>query len=227
MSEVIKKVGTWVSLVVGVQAFLKQVWKYLALIFAGVIAGLVYSMKQIKPIQHIQTQEFINEQSKDTQIGKLKQKGQGNVMDVELPEFPEQSKREARKEIRLERREKRREKRKGPIVLPIIVLLTLFGFQGYSQSGMKERFEQYMSALDSTYKAQEANDLRLFNETKAIFESSKDSIHITGELFLMMYWAGYINGSENALKKGSFDFEELKADILNNKKAMDQPEVYK
>lgn len=134
--QVLEKVGSWVSLVVGFQAFLKQLWKYLALIFAGVIAGLVYGMKQIKPVQHITTEEFINEQSKDLHVGKLKQKGQGNVMEVELPELPEQSKREARKEIRLERRKRRKEIKelkdsKAEVANVVVIVGLILSFRGW------------------------------------------------------------------------------------------------
>jgi len=84
ITEKVKKVGIWVSAYVNFSAFLKQIWKYIALIFAGVIAGLVYAMKQIKPVQNISTDEFINEQSRDLRIGKIKQHGQNLSMNNDL-----------------------------------------------------------------------------------------------------------------------------------------------
>lgn len=112
---VVKKVGRWVSFVVSFQAFLKQIWKYLALIFAGVIAGLVYGMKQIKPIQHIQTDEFINEQSRDLKIEKIKQRGEGNTM--ELDGLTEMTQKEIRQERRAKRRAERQKKKDANSVL--------------------------------------------------------------------------------------------------------------
>ena len=84
------------------KAFLLNIWKYLALIFAGTIAGMIAAIKLIeKPtILNVTADSFIAEQTH--KIGKLKQKGEGNTLSPVLPK---------RKEKRLSRRETRRESR--------------------------------------------------------------------------------------------------------------------
>jgi len=85
---------------------LSNIWKYLALIFAGIIAGMVAAIKLIeKPsILNVNTDSFISEQT--LKIGKLKQKGEGNLQNISLPTaLP------TRKEKRLARRTFKRESR--------------------------------------------------------------------------------------------------------------------
>ncbi|HCY41787.1 MAG TPA: hypothetical protein DHV48_10590 [Prolixibacteraceae bacterium] len=85
--------------------FFSNCWKYLSLIFFGVIAGLVYAMKQLKPsINTVNAESYIAMQNH--QIGKLKQRGEGNTQN--LPPLPAIS---GRKEIRKLRCAARRERR--------------------------------------------------------------------------------------------------------------------
>ena len=81
---------------------LSNIWKYLALLFAGIIAGMVAAIKLIeKPsILNVTADSFISEQTQ--KIGKLKQKGEGNSLSQGLP---------TRKKKRLVRRTLRRESR--------------------------------------------------------------------------------------------------------------------
>jgi len=102
IKETIGKAAIWVKAYVSLSAFFKQAWKYLALFFAGVIAALVYAMKQMRemrPTQNIQTGEFVNEQNDTQRIGKIKQKGENLTLDV------------SPREMRKQRRERRKEKK--------------------------------------------------------------------------------------------------------------------
>ena len=86
--------------------FFLNIWKYLALLFAGIIAGMVAAIKLIeKPtVLNVEADTFIAQQTQ--QIGKLKQRGEGNSQELsQLPEVP------TRKEKRLNRRAARRESR--------------------------------------------------------------------------------------------------------------------
>ena len=87
--------------------FFLNIWKYLAFLFAGIIAGLVAAIKLIeKPsILNVNADSFIAQQTQ--KIGKIKQRGEGNSLDIFLlPAIP------SRKEKRLNRRAARRESRK-------------------------------------------------------------------------------------------------------------------
>ena len=89
--------------------FFVNIWKYFALVLTGIVAGLVYAMNQIKPVQNVSATEFINQQSRDVSIGKIKQRGEGNSLDTsQLPEIPTRrekriARRAARRELRLEK----------------------------------------------------------------------------------------------------------------------------
>jgi hypothetical protein len=83
---------------------LEKIWKYIAVFFAGVIAALVYSIRQFHDQTIINTDSFIA--SQEQKIGKLKQRGEGNTQNVSLLHgLP------SRKERRLVRRSERRELR--------------------------------------------------------------------------------------------------------------------
>ncbi len=92
---------------------MQSVWGYLALLFAGVIIGFIVYLKIDGP------ETVIND---NTQIGKMKQRGTGNVASVTVdPENfvddhfdvkTREEKREARKENRITVRRERREGRK-------------------------------------------------------------------------------------------------------------------
>ena len=86
--------------------FFSSIWKYIALLFAGIVAGMVAAIKLIeKPsILNVAADTFVAEQTQ--KIGKLKQRGEGNTQDVsQLPEIP------TRKDKRLARRAAKRELR--------------------------------------------------------------------------------------------------------------------
>jgi len=86
--------------------FFLNIWKYLALLFAGIIAGMVAAIKLIeKPtVLNVAADTFVAQQTQ--QIGKLKQRGEGNSQELsQTPEVP------TRKEKRLARRAARRELR--------------------------------------------------------------------------------------------------------------------
>lgn len=86
--------------------FFSNCWKYLAFLFAGVVAGMVAAIKLIeKPtVLNVAADTFVAEQT--LKIGKIKQRGECNSLDTSLlPEIP------SRKEKRLARRAARRELR--------------------------------------------------------------------------------------------------------------------
>ncbi|HAH24944.1 MAG TPA: hypothetical protein DCL77_14520 [Prolixibacteraceae bacterium] len=93
------------------KAFFGNIWKYLAVFFAGVIAALVYAMDHYKPAPGpvettINTTSYVANQEQN--IGKLKQRGDGNVQDVTQPVVEL-----TRKELRQERRAKRKAERQS------------------------------------------------------------------------------------------------------------------
>ena len=86
--------------------FFSNIWKYITFLFAGIITGMVAAIKLIeKPsVINVAADTFVAEQTQ--QIGKLKQRGEGNLLDVSQPaQIP------TRKEKRLARRAARRELR--------------------------------------------------------------------------------------------------------------------
>lgn len=86
--------------------FFSSIWKYLAFLFAGIVAGMVAAIKLIeKPsILNVAAQTFVAQQTQ--KIGKLKQRGEGNSQDAsQLPLIP------TRKDKRLTRRAAKRELR--------------------------------------------------------------------------------------------------------------------
>jgi hypothetical protein len=84
--------------------FFSNIWKYLALLFAGIAAGMIAAIRLIeKPtVLNVAAETFVAEQTQ--RIGKIKQRGAGNSLDTNLlPEIP------TRKEKRIARRAARRE----------------------------------------------------------------------------------------------------------------------
>lgn len=89
--------------------FFSSIWKYLAFLFAGIIAGMVAAIELTeKPsIVNVSAESFIAEQTQ--KIGKLKQRGEGNSQDMSLlPEVPTRmakrlARRAARRELRLKK----------------------------------------------------------------------------------------------------------------------------
>lgn len=109
--DIAKSVGFWVKVMVELTGVLKDAWKYLTLIFAGIIAGLVYAMKSSKPVQNISTDQFINDQSRDLKVNKIKQKGENLSLDITSEMRPKDLRKERRAERRAER--KRVKEKKG------------------------------------------------------------------------------------------------------------------
>ena len=82
--------------------FFSQIWKYLAVFFAGIITAMVYSIRQFHDQTIINADTFIA--SQEQKIGKLKQRGDGNSQDAsQLPLISN------RKEKRIARRNSKRE----------------------------------------------------------------------------------------------------------------------
>lgn len=81
-----------------------KIWTYISTLLAGIIAGLVIFLKLDTP------ETVIND---NTRIGKMKQRGEGNVANVTIHKdaVTEPSRRELRKAGRLERRRERQGKR--------------------------------------------------------------------------------------------------------------------
>ena len=93
---------------------MESVWGYIAILFAGVIIGLIVYLKIDGP------ETVIND---NTQIGKMKQRGQGNnaavtvdpkdVADDTVSIKTREEKRDERKANRIERRRERRAERQS------------------------------------------------------------------------------------------------------------------
>ena len=93
---------------------MESIWGYIAILFAGVIIGLIVYLKIDGP------ETVIND---NTQIGKMKQRGQGNnaavtvdpkiVADETVNVKTREENRDERKANRIERRRERREERQS------------------------------------------------------------------------------------------------------------------
>lgn len=91
------------------KSFFTNIWKYIALFFGGVIAALVYAMKQMKPeTTVINAGTYIQEPRQETRIGKVKNRGEGVQSVEQSPDMTasEPNRREQRKARRRERRSK-------------------------------------------------------------------------------------------------------------------------
>ena len=89
--------------------FFANIWKYIAIFFAGIIAALVWAMNQMKPAQPvINAGTYIETQQQETKIGKVKNRGGGSQDVEQSPDLAiaEPSKREIRKARRRERKSK-------------------------------------------------------------------------------------------------------------------------
>jgi len=86
--------------------FFSSIWKYMALLFAGIVAGMVAAIKLIeKPtVLNVAADTFVAEQTQ--KIGKVKQRGESNLLDTSLPAVISSP-----KEKRFARRGARRERR--------------------------------------------------------------------------------------------------------------------
>lgn len=85
---------------------LSTIWKYIAFLFWGIVLGMVAAIKLIaKPsVLNVVSDTFIAAQTQ--RIGKLKQRGEGNLLDTSAS--PKAS---SRKERRIARRAARHERR--------------------------------------------------------------------------------------------------------------------
>jgi len=89
-----------------------NIWKYLAFLFAGMVAGIVAAIKLLDSKVTVTGGTYVKEQSQETRIGTVKQKkGIDNLQDVNQAPTPAAA--ESRKAKRLQRRTERRAKRKG------------------------------------------------------------------------------------------------------------------
>ena len=68
---------------------MKNFWKYLGIFFAGAFATLTMVFFTQKPQTVINAETYVSEQNQ--KIGKIKQKGKGNELDVELKQKPKKS----------------------------------------------------------------------------------------------------------------------------------------
>jgi len=85
------------------KAFFGNIWKYLAVFFGGVIAALVYAMKQMRPVETTNVTAGTYVANQEQKIGKMKVRGDGNTQDASVtPGLSE------RKLKRMARRAKRR-----------------------------------------------------------------------------------------------------------------------
>ncbi|MGV8094527.1 MAG: hypothetical protein AB2L24_21950 [Mangrovibacterium sp.] len=93
-------------------AFFKNIWKWLAIFFGGIIAGLVAAMKLLDPKTEINAGTYVKDQKQETKIGTVKQKnGTGNLLDVD--QVPEQAASESSTASRKKKREQRKSERKS------------------------------------------------------------------------------------------------------------------
>lgn len=91
---------------------LKNIWKWLALFFGGVVAGLVAAMKLLDPRTEITADTYVKDQKQETRIGTVKQKkGTGSLQDVS--QAPDQAAAESASESAAVARKKKREGRKS------------------------------------------------------------------------------------------------------------------
>lgn len=94
------------------KTFFSNIWKYLALLAFGAIAGIITGIKLIgKPsVSIINAENYIAEQFQ--KVGKLKQRGEGNSQQIDLEPVNLEissgrqkriSKRKARREVRFDK----------------------------------------------------------------------------------------------------------------------------
>lgn len=91
---------------------MKNIWKYLTILFAGILTGLAAAYKLIDP-RTINTNSYVEDQQQETKIGKIKQKkGMDNLQEV--TQDPSLGTDEpSRKELRQQRRAERKLNRKN------------------------------------------------------------------------------------------------------------------
>ncbi len=93
-----------------------KIWKWLAVFFAGIIAGMVAAMKLVDPRTTITASNYIAEQTQTTKIGKVKNNGQGTqTVDQSPTQATEATKTLSRRELRKARRAARKAKREAEL----------------------------------------------------------------------------------------------------------------
>lgn len=89
-----------------------NIWKYLAFLFAGMVAGIMAAIKLLDSKVTVTGGTYVKDQKQETRIGTVKQKkGIDNLQDV--TQMPEQAAADSRKARRVQRRTERKAKRKG------------------------------------------------------------------------------------------------------------------
>ena len=88
---------------------MKKIWKYLTILFAGIIGGLVAAIKILDSKTIVNANNYVNEQNQETKIGKIKQKkGEDNNQSVtQAPVQPASTRKQLRKERKAARKLKR------------------------------------------------------------------------------------------------------------------------
>lgn len=90
---------------------MKNIWKYLTILFAGIIAGLAAAYKLIDP-RTVNTSSYVEDQQQETKIGKVKQKkGMDNLQEV--TQDPSLDNTPSKKAERQQRRAERKLNRKN------------------------------------------------------------------------------------------------------------------
>lgn len=93
------------------KTFFASVWKYIAVFFAGIIAGLVAAIKMQGPDTTIIAHNYVAEQNQETKIGKVKNNGSGSQTVDQSPSINNPEIQPSRREQRIARRAARRAKR--------------------------------------------------------------------------------------------------------------------
>lgn len=86
---------------------MSKIWSYIAIFFAGAFSAMAMVFFKQKPQTVINAESYIAEQQQ--KVGKIKQKGEGNLQSVELEQTL--SKKEIRKARRAARKAKRQQKK--------------------------------------------------------------------------------------------------------------------
>jgi len=90
---------------------MKNIWKYISLFFAGIVAGFMAAIKLLDP-KTIHANSYVEDQHQETRIGKVKQKkGMDNLQEV--TQYPSLDNTISKKAERQQRRAERKLNRKN------------------------------------------------------------------------------------------------------------------
>lgn len=103
-----------------------------------------------------------------------------------------------------------------------------FGFGECSNTYYEIKFQEADSAFDSLIielsipigQRYNPNVEKLDIVSDIVFSDSTDSITVTVNQILQLYWMGYIDGTINTFEKGNFDRDGLRLGILSNKRSI-------